>query len=55
MIDSDFLRYAIKQKQDQMSVAEDPLTLRREIRLLTERLDENDKNMHRLSGQSDTE
>ena len=54
MLDSEFLIYAISEKEQQATVARDDTQLRREIKILTRRLIENE-NMHRLPGISTTE
>ena len=54
MLDSEFLIYAISEKEQQATVARDDTQLRREIKILTRRLIENE-NMHRLPGIQDTQ
>ena len=54
MLDSGFLIYAISEKEQQATVARDDTQLRREIKILTRRLIENE-NMHRLPSVSDTQ
>lgn len=54
ILDSGFLVYAISEKEQQATVARDDTQLRREIKILTRRLIENE-NLHRLPSVSDTQ
>jgi hypothetical protein len=46
ILDSEFLEYAISEKEQQATVARDDTQLRREIKILTRRLE--NETMHRL-------
>jgi len=54
ILDSGFLLYAISEKEQQATIARDDTQLRREIKILTRRLLENE-NLHRLPSVPDTE
>lgn len=54
MLDSEFLIYAISEKEQQATVARDDTQLQREIKILTRRLIKNE-NMHRLPSIQDTQ
>jgi hypothetical protein len=54
MLDSEFLLYAISEKEQQATVARDDTQLRREITILKRRLIENE-NLHRLPSIQDTQ
>lgn len=54
ILDSAFLVYAISEKEQQATVARDDTQLRREIKILTRRLIENE-NLHRLPSLQNTE
>lgn len=54
ILDSAFLVYAISEKEQQATVARDDTQLRREIKILTRRLLENE-NLHRLPSIQDTQ
>lgn len=54
ILDSEFLMYAISEKEQQATVARDDTQLRREIKILNRRLIENE-NLHRLPSVSRTQ
>jgi hypothetical protein len=54
ILDSQFLVYAIEEKEQQATVARDDTQLRREIKIPKRRLIENE-NLHRLPSLQDTQ